>query len=127
MALSWRRDVEAGDLGVLEFESLQFIPRRFYWITNFVNGTKRGHHAHKTLHQYMFAIRGIVLVELRKGNHSEIHELREDSVGLYVTPGTWRVFWSNEHSSVLGVICDQPFSDGDYIRNFDEYIQWLNS
>jgi len=125
MAISWNIDPQMGDLGVIEFNNLDFVPRRVYWITNFVPGVKRGFHAHKTLRQLMFVARGFVELELKTGRESEHHVIYSSSSPLRVNPGVWREFGSSDPSTVLVVLCDQPFDDSDYIRNFDEYLSWF--
>jgi dTDP-4-dehydrorhamnose 3,5-epimerase-like enzyme len=127
MTISWFNDPLSGDLGVIEFNDLIFVPRRIYWITNFVPNVKRGYHAHRELRQYLFVIRGITFVDLFRGNKNERHVLTNATGPIFVESGTWREFWSPDDSTVLGVLCDRKYDSSDYLRDFEEYLDWFKS
>ncbi len=44
--------------------------------------------------------------------------------GLLIPPGIWASQTYIDNNSSLLVLCDQPFSEADYIRNYDEYLQY---
>jgi dTDP-4-dehydrorhamnose 3,5-epimerase-like enzyme len=125
MEIEYRYDPDTGTLGILEFRKLEFSPARLYWISDFVPGSTRGNHAHKTLKQAMFVISGAVYIKLSKGRAENAFKLEPAGEVLYVEPGIWREFWADEPGSVLCVLCDQPFDEKDYIRDFEEYIDWF--
>lgn len=119
-------DNNFGELGVVEFSSLPFLPRRMYWITNFVKGNSRGNHAHKSLTQFMTVPFGSVKFELIEGENRKIVELKADNESLLIPPGIWRTFSSDVPGTVLLVLCDQGYAEDDYIRNWDEYLDWYS-
>jgi dTDP-4-dehydrorhamnose 3,5-epimerase-like enzyme len=125
--VDWRRDPDFGNLGIIEFSRLDFVPQRIYWVENFVPGAIRGNHAHKKLNQALFCLKGKVDLELVQGRNIRSVTLHNQEEVFYVEPGTWRRFSSEDPSSILLVICDQPFSEEDYIRNWDEYLEWYES
>jgi len=120
------KDRNFGDLGVVEFSSLPFVCRRVYWITNFVKGNTRGNHAHKSLTQFITVLFGSVTFELFEGKKRRIVEVKADNESLLIFPGTWRTFSSEVPGSVLLVFCDQEYEEDDYIRNWDEYLDWFS-
>jgi dTDP-4-dehydrorhamnose 3,5-epimerase-like enzyme len=117
-------DQNFGDLGVVEFANLPFVCRRIYWITNFVKGSARGHHAHKSLTQFMVVLRGSVSFTLFRGDSREEITLSAREDGIIIAPGTWRTFSSDTSDTVLMVCCDQNFTESDYLRNWAEYQNW---
>jgi len=119
-------DTNFGNLGVVEFSNLPFVVRRVYWITNFVVGNSRGNHAHKSLTQYITVLSGSVKFELFEGKRSSVVELKADNEGLQISPGIWRTFSSEEPNTVMLVFCDQEYLEEDYIRNWDEYLEWFS-
>lgn len=125
--INWKRNSDFGDLGIIEFNQLSFIPRRLYWINNFVPGAVRGNHAHKTLRQVLVVLNGNVKLELFRGESKRELILDSESAFLYVEPGTWRRFSSDDPRSVLLVICDKPFDESDYIRTWQTYIEWYKT
>jgi dTDP-4-dehydrorhamnose 3,5-epimerase-like enzyme len=125
--IDYRNDPNSGRLGIIEFENLKFSPARIYWISDFISGSIRGNHAHKTLRQAMFVIAGSININLYEGNNKIFHKIEPSGYVLYIEPGIWREFWTDEPGSIVCVLCDQPFNESDYIRNFHEYISWFKS
>ena len=109
---------------MLELNELPFQPKRIYWITNFDPRTSRGHHAHRTLKQAFIVLKGSVEFTLYNGKEFSIATLNEGEELLVIPSACWRTFRSDESSSVLLVLCDQPFNERDYIRNWEEYLEW---
>lgn len=126
MSIEWKRDSLSANLGILEFVNLDFNPKRIYWLTDFIKGSTRGNHAHKNLNQAMLALTGEIEIELYRGDSCEKHFLKPSDDVLYISPGTWRTIKSSISSSVLLVICDQEFSEEDYIRNWKVYLDWYS-
>ena len=114
-----------GDLGILEFSNLPFEPKRIYWLSRVQDGQSRGHHAHRELRQFFVVIEGSVDVILSDGHSEDLYTLRADGYGILLAPGLWRELKNFSLGAVLLVVCDQPFEEGDYIRDFDEYLQWV--
>ena len=127
MEVDFKIDPNSGTLGIIEFSQLSFTPERLYWVTDLKPGSIRGNHAHKTLTQAMFVIHGSFNLKLYNGEDETLHTMLPNSHMLYVQPGIWREFWTDEPGSILCVLCDQPFDESDYIRNFDEYIEWFRA
>ncbi len=116
---------EAGGLGVLHFENLPFVPVRAYWLHGTHSGLDRGLHAHKTLHQYVFCVNGVVIVELNDGKTLSRHSLSVNSNGLYIHPGQWRRITCSDETSVLFVLASSPYDEDDYIHDYEEFRSWL--
>jgi dTDP-4-dehydrorhamnose 3,5-epimerase-like enzyme len=117
-------DPSSASLGVLEFYRLPFLVKRVYWITKFVTGVSRGNHAHKTLNQAMIMISGQLELELSCGPKKTTVLLNDQSDYVLVPAGFWRVMRNASLDAVLLVAADSEYSEEDYIRNWDEYIQW---
>mgnify|MGYP000327119334 CR=1 FL=1 len=117
-------DLSSASLGVFEFYNSPFLVKRVYWLSKFVTGVSRGNHAHKTLNQAMIMIRGQLELELSFGYEKTTFLLNEKSDYILVPAGFWRVMRNASIDAVLLVIADSEYSEEDYIRNWDEYIQW---
>ena len=115
---------ENGVLGVVEFADLPFEPKRIYWLTSVEADKTRGHHSHKTLRQFFVVLKGSLDISLNDGKKEFSYALGADGNGLLLEPGLWREIRNFSDNSVLLVICDQPYSEDDYIRDFDEYLSW---
>ena len=113
-----------GSLGIIEFSTLDFKPARIYWISNVPQGSERGHHAHKALSQVICILTGTVEIEINEGNQKSIFKLDQISNSLRLKPGLWRVLRNFSNDACVLVICDQPYDESDYIRDFDDYLEW---
>ena len=118
------RKTENGDLGVIEFASLPFEPKRIYWLTGVDDDKSRGHHAHKNLRQYFVVIKGTVDIFLTDGVGEFSTTLHADGNAMLLAPGLWREIKNFSANAVLLVICDQPYSEKDYIRDFSQFLDW---
>jgi dTDP-4-dehydrorhamnose 3,5-epimerase-like enzyme len=116
--------VREESLGILEFESLPFVPVRVYWLHNLNFGAIRGFHAHKTLRQFMWAISGTVIIKLQDGKESVNVQIESNATGLLLEPGLWRELHSFSQDAVILVAASQAFDESDYIRNWDQYLKW---
>ena len=121
------KDPEFGDLGVLEFDRLPFGCKRAYWVGRFDDGVVRGNHAHKTLNQVFIVLQGEVEFTFFRGTKKSVVTLTEQDDYHLVLPGIWRTFQSRKPGSVLLVFCDQEFREEDYIRNWEDYLDWYQS
>ena len=82
---------------------------------------ERGEHAHKGCTQWISAMRGQIEVTLKDSYSSRSHRLTNNGKFLFVPPGIW-TSQSYAAKSMALVLCDQPFSEDDYIRDWEEYL-----
>ena len=104
-----------------------FEIKRVYYTYGVEKDITRGHHAHKSLEQILICITGSIEVTLDYGNGNiESKTLSSPEDGLYVGPKTWRTMKWVESDSVLLVLASEHYNADDYIRNYDEFISWVN-
>ena len=121
------KGLPVASLGIVEFSTLDFVPARMYWLFDIPKGHERGHHAHKALNQLLIVVSGSVDIELSEGETSNTFHLDQSSPALRLKPGLWRVLRNfSENASVI-VLCDKPYDENDYIRDFESYLEWFNS
>ena len=104
--------------GVVPFE----IARVFFVKAH--AGAVRGNHAHYECFQLLQCINGNISITCNDGNEYVDYILDASNQGLLIPPGIWASQTYNDNNSSLLVLCDQPFSEADYIRNYDEYLQY---
>jgi dTDP-4-dehydrorhamnose 3,5-epimerase-like enzyme len=112
------------------FEGTHDFPfeiKRIYYIHHVPAGAKRGAHAHKTLQQMFFCPYGSVTIFLNNGKKTEEVLLDNPSIGIVLEPGLWRDMQWNIDNSVLCVAADQYYDEGDYIRDYNEYLSYLQA
>lgn len=119
-----RSDAQSASLSVLEFSDLPFLPQRIYFMQNFVTGTTRGNHAHKELDQVFLVLQGELTIEVKRGVATQLFKMNRESGQLLLKRGAWRVISNASKDAILMVIASAPYNESDYIRNWDEYLDW---
>lgn len=97
---------------------------RLYWIRNVPSGEQRGMHAHKSLRQIFICLSGKVSIKFDDGRETATFKLDSTSNGITVEPGLWRELFAFSEDALVLVVCDQPYDEKDYIRNYDEFLSW---
>ena len=118
----------AGDQGkeimrVFESTQVPFTICRVFTVLADIDG-KRGEHAHKKCNQLLTCVSGAIELLCNDGNQRQTIKLRPDSDGVWVKSGIWAEQTYLENHSVLLVICDQPYDESDYIRDYDNFLKW---
>ena len=115
-----------GQLSVFEANrEIPFPIRRFYYISNVPEGTKRGFHAHKTLKQLLFCPYGQILISLENDNGKEEILLSNPSTGILIEKPTWREMTWLQKDSVLCVAASDYYNPNDYIRDYGAFIEFI--
>ncbi|MBU3155334.1 sugar 3,4-ketoisomerase [Clostridium estertheticum] len=99
-----------------------FEIKRIYYITKVEQGTTRGFHSHRKLHQVLICLNGSVKIRVKNPKEEEVFELNDPSVGLYVGTLIWREMFDFTEGSVLLVLASEYYDEDDYIRNYDFYL-----
>lgn len=116
-----------GKLGVIEFDSLPFEPKRLYWLSEVPEGSERGHHAHKQLTQLICVTSGSVDLDIYEGQEVTSFHLDSESSGLLLKPGLWRELRNFLEGTTVLVLCDAQYLEEDYIRDFQVYLDWFSN
>ena len=120
-------DGHDGNLIVLEeLKDVPFDVKRLYYINNLENCVSvRGHHAHRTLQQVIFCVSGGFTLGLDDGETKQALRLYRDNVGVILGPGLWHTMHSFSTGCVLLVVASDYFDEADYIRDYDEFQNWV--
>lgn len=113
-----------GYLSVIEGgEDIPFEIKRIYYLY-MVPEAARGAHAHKQLQQLMVATSGSVHVTLDDGVNKKTFVLNKPWIGLHVVPGLWRYLDNFSGGTVCMVLASEHYAEEDYIRNYDEFLEF---
>jgi hypothetical protein len=109
---------------VVVAEATQHIP--FAIVRLFVlrapQGAERGHHAHKLCSQFMICVHGLVDIVCDDGAERRTFALDRSNLALVVPPTIWGTVAFRQPDSVLAVLCDRPYEEHDYIRDYDDFL-----
>lgn len=114
-----------GDISVVENgKEVPFDVKRIYYLYDVPGGADRGGHAHKELYQLIVAASGAFTVVLDDGTEKKAFTLNRPYQGLLVKPGIWRTLTDFSSGSICVVLASEKYSEGDYIRDYENFIQF---
>jgi len=90
-------------------------------------GAKRGRHAHRLCSQLMVCVSGAVSVICEDGSKEKAFTLDRRDLGLLVPPGIWNTVVFRQDGSVVAVLCDRPYEERYYIRDYAEFLSLRES
>ena len=102
-----------------------FDVKRVFYSYDTPGGESRGAHAHKECHQFLIAASGSFEVALDDGVNKRTVLLNRPFYGLHVPPGVWAAEQGFSSGSICLVLASEGYSEDDYIRNYDEYLEYI--
>lgn len=102
-----------------------FEIRRVYWIYDVPGGTDRGGHAYRENTELVIALSGSFDVLLDDGSRVERFNLNRSYYGLLIPKMIWRTMENFSTNSLALVLSSTEYSEGDYIRDYREFLKAL--
>ena len=62
---------------------------------------------------------------IEDGKNREEFILDKPDVALYIPPKIWAVQYKHSHDAVLLVLASHSYDESDYIRNYDQYREYI--
>ena len=119
---------ERGQLVALEeFKDIPFRIKRVYYMYETGREITRGFHAHKSLQQILVCIHGSCKILLDNGKEKKVILLEKPYEGLYVSHSMWREMFDFSSDAVLLVLASELYDESDYIRNYDEFLDYVKN
>ena len=118
---------DRGMLVALEtFKEVPFEIKRVYYIYATLPNIRRGFHAHKKLQQILVCMSGSCKIHLDDGKDTAEILLDKPTEGLYVNNDMWREMYDFSENALLVVLASEYYDESDYIRNYDEFLKYVN-
>lgn len=116
----------AGNLTSIQGNAnLPFDIKRVFYSYDIPGGEARGAHAHKECHQFLVAASGSYEVVLDDGRNKRTVLLNRPFYGLHIPPGIWAAEQGFSSGSICLVLASHVYSEDDYIRNYDDFIEYV--
>ncbi len=117
---------DRGQLVALEeMKDIPFRIKRVYYMYDTGEGVVRGKHAHKSLQQILICIHGSCKISLDNGKEKKVIPLEKPYEGLYVSNTMWREMFDFSPDAVLMVLASELYDESDYIRDYDEFLKYV--
>ena len=101
-----------------------FDTERVFFIYDIPGGASRGGHAHKTLRELIIAASGSFDVYINDGTREQTFHLNRPSQALLLAAGVWEELKHFSSGAVALVLASEHYEPEDYIRNFDDFIEY---
>jgi hypothetical protein len=124
--LNKMHDKEGNLTYMYENVHVPFPINRVFYSYDIPGGEDRGAHAHKKCHQFLIAASGSFEVALDDGTNKRTVLLNRPFWGLHVPPGIWASEQGFSSGSICLVLASEGYSEDDYIRNYDDYLDFIN-
>jgi uncharacterized RmlC-like cupin family protein len=105
---------------------IPFGVKRIFYLYDIPGGESRGAHAHKECHQFLVAASGSFEVLLDDGITKRQVLLNRPDLGLHIPPGIWASEINFSSGSICLVLASHEYNELDYIRDYDEYLEYKN-
>lgn len=117
-----------GKLSFMEAgKDIPFEIKRIYYIYDIEDlNIKRGYHAHKTLKQIIFCLNGSFILELDNGFEKKEIFLNKPNKGVLIDFNIWHNMKNFNKNVVIMVVASDYYNENDYIRNYNEFIEYIN-
>lgn len=123
--LNKMHDVEGNLTFIYQNVHVPFEINRVFYSYDIPGGEERGGHAHKECHQFIIAASGSFEVVLDDGTNKRTVALNRPFWGLHVPPGIWSSEQGFSSGSICLVLASHAYSEDDYIRNYDEFLEYV--
>ena len=115
----------AGNISPIEnLKEIPFETKRVFYLYDIPGGESRGAHAHKECWQFLIAASGSFEVLADDGLEKKSFFLNRPNKGLLIPPGIWASELEFSSGAVCLVLASHHYEPGDYIRNYEEYLQF---
>ena len=108
-------------------EDVPFAVQRYFIVFDVPSKDVRGEHAHRRCEQFLVCVKGTVAVIVDDGDRREEIMLDRPNLGLYVPPLVWCIQYKYSSDAVLLVFASDRYDPGDYIRDYDEFLDLVTA
>ena len=124
-----QRGDERGHLVVVEsHQDIPFDIKRIFYIYGSDKEVVRGQHANRKSEFVLINVAGTSRVKVKDGKGNEaVYSLNRPHTGIYLPKMVWKDMYDFSEDSVLLVLASEHYDPEEYIRNYDEFVQIVNT
>ena len=124
-----QRGDERGHLVVVEgHQDIPFDIKRIFYLYGSDKEVVRGQHANRKSEVVLINVAGTSQVKVKDGKGNEaIYSLNRPHTGIYLPKLVWKDMYDFSEDSVLLVLASEHYDPEEYIRNYDEFVEIVNT
>lgn len=104
---------------------IPFDIKRVFYIYGSDDEVVRGQHANRETEFLLVNVCGTSKVRVDNGVEETIIELNKPRMGLYLSSMLWKDMYDFSPDSILLVLASRHYDAGEYIRDYDSYMEEL--
>ena len=116
------KENKTGYLIPISFDKLPFEPKRAFFVTNKNEGDIRGNHAHINEEHFLVCLSGSVKIKKQNKNGIEDMVVKKTET-LYQKQLEWLKIEFLEKNTTLLVFSNSEYTEENYIRDYDKFIE----
>lgn len=119
---------ERGHLVIVEGnEDIPFEIKRVFYIYGSDSEVVRGQHANKESEFVLINVAGTSKVKVKDGRGNEVvYSLNRPHTGIYLPKMVWKDMYDFSEDSVLLCLASTHYDAAEYIRDYDEFVKYVN-
>lgn len=118
---------ERGKLVVIEgAQAIPFDIKRVFYIYDSDSTVVRGQHANRESEFVLINVAGHSKVRITDGKEELVVSLDKPMMGVYIPKMIWKDMYEFSSDSVLLVLASTHYDDGEYIRDYDAYLEEMD-
>lgn len=120
---------ERGHLVIVEgMRDIPFEIKRIFYIYGSDSDVVRGQHANKKSKFLLINIVGTSKIRVKDGKGNEaVFSLNRPHTGIYLPQMVWKDMYDFSEDSVLLCLSSEHYDAGEYIRNYDEFVNLVTN
>ena len=111
-------------ISIEQNNDIPFKIKRVYYLYDTNKDISRGYHAHKNLEQVAICLKGSCKIVLDDGKNRDSVILSSPEFGLYIDNNKWREIHDFSSDCVLLVLASEYYCEQDYIRNYQDFLEF---
>lgn len=116
---------ERGSLAVIEKETIPFAIKRVFYLFDVPYDSYRGGHANTEQESILIALSGSFEVIVDDGVAKKRIMLNKPTQGLYIPNNIWREMENFSSGSVCLVLASTNYNEAEYIRDYDDFKNYV--
>ena len=109
-------------------QDIPFDIKRIFYIYGSDKEVVRGQHANRKSEFVLINVSGTSKVKVKDGKGNEaVYSLNRPHTGIYLPRLVWKDMYDFSEDSVLLVLASEHYDPEEYIRNYDEFVQIVNT
>ena len=115
---------DRGHLVVVEGQTdIPFDIKRIFYIYGSDSKMIRGCHANRNSQFVLMNVQGSSTIKVTNGIQEETYQLDKPYKGVYIPAMLWKEMYDFSPDSVLLCLASHPYDAGEYIRDYETYLE----